>query len=80
MAGPLAGTRILDITSVIMGPYATAILGDLGAEVIKLETLEGDVGRRVGPARNPGMSALTLTLQRGPSCRSGTRTARRTTS
>ena len=62
MAGPLAGLRILDITSVIMGPYATALLGDMGADVIKLETVEGDVGRRLGPSRHPGMSALTLTL------------------
>jgi crotonobetainyl-CoA:carnitine CoA-transferase CaiB-like acyl-CoA transferase len=67
MAGPLAGIRILDITSVIMGPYATSLLGDLGAEVIKLETAEGDVGRRLGPSRHAGMSALTLTLHRNKS-------------
>jgi crotonobetainyl-CoA:carnitine CoA-transferase CaiB-like acyl-CoA transferase len=56
--------RIVDITSVIMGPYATSILADLGADVIKLETAGGDVGRQLGPSRHAGMSALTLTLHR----------------
>ncbi|AKS36565.1 CoA-transferase [Mycolicibacterium goodii] len=47
-----------------MGPFATSMLGDLGAEVIKIETLDGDISRRMGPQRNPGMTALTLGLQR----------------
>lgn len=64
MGGPLVGTRILDVTSVIMGPYATSILADLGAEVIKVEQPSGDVGRQLGHARNEGMSALTLNLHR----------------
>jgi crotonobetainyl-CoA:carnitine CoA-transferase CaiB-like acyl-CoA transferase len=63
----LAGTKVLDISSVVMGPYATAILGDLGADVIKIETPGGDVGRNLGPSRNSGMSALTLNLQRNKS-------------
>lgn len=63
-AGPLAGVRILDLSSVVMGPYATQILGDLGADVIKVEPPSGDNMRAVGPMRNPGMGALYLHLNR----------------
>ncbi|WP_373356582.1 CaiB/BaiF CoA transferase family protein [Pseudoroseicyclus sp. CXY001] len=62
--GPLAGIRILDMTSVLMGPLATTILGDLGAEVIKLEPLAGDVIRRVGPSRSGEMGGLFLHANR----------------
>lgn len=64
MAGPLQGVRILDITTVIMGPYATSILADLGADVLKVEPPGGDIGRQLGPARHEGMSALALNLHR----------------
>jgi crotonobetainyl-CoA:carnitine CoA-transferase CaiB-like acyl-CoA transferase len=54
----LKGLRILDLTSVILGPYATQILGDFGAEVIKIEPPEGDSMRPVAPVATPGISAI----------------------
>ncbi|QHE72910.1 CaiB/BaiF CoA transferase family protein [Rhodococcus sp. WAY2] len=62
--GALDGLRIIDLTTVIMGPFATATLADLGADVIKVENLEGDMSRSVGAQRHAGMSALTMNLQR----------------
>ncbi len=62
--GPLAGIKIIDMTTVLMGPYATQILGDMGANVIKIESPEGDLIRQVGPARNVGMGALFLNTNR----------------
>jgi len=59
-AGPLAGIRIIDLTSVMMGPYATMILGDYGADIIKVESPEGDVMRHAGPMRHPQMGAMYL--------------------
>lgn len=62
--GPLSGMRIIDMTSVIMGPYATRILADMGADVIKIEGPEGDSFRTYGPFNSPGMGGSILNLHR----------------
>jgi crotonobetainyl-CoA:carnitine CoA-transferase CaiB-like acyl-CoA transferase len=59
-AGPLAGIGIIDLTSVMMGPYATMLLGDYGADVIKVESPEGDVMRHAAPMKSKRMGAMYL--------------------
>jgi crotonobetainyl-CoA:carnitine CoA-transferase CaiB-like acyl-CoA transferase len=62
--GPLAGFRILDLTTVLLGPYATQILADYGADVIKVETLQGDPVRPNGSFRHPDKASLYLAVNR----------------
>jgi crotonobetainyl-CoA:carnitine CoA-transferase CaiB-like acyl-CoA transferase len=63
-SGPLAGLRVLDLSSVILGPYATMILGDLGADVVKVESPAGDSARYVNPGRHHGISGTAVYLHR----------------
>ncbi len=64
-SGPLAGVKILDLTSVVLGPFATHILASMGAEVIKVETKDGDTMRHVGPMKNAGMGHIFLHANSG---------------
>jgi crotonobetainyl-CoA:carnitine CoA-transferase CaiB-like acyl-CoA transferase len=62
--GPLAGVRVLDLTSVIMGPLATQVLGDLGADVVSIETRDGDTNRAMGRGAHPELSGVAMNLMR----------------
>lgn len=62
--GPLSGLRVIDLTINVLGPVATQLLGDMGADVIKVEPPSGDQNRQNGPGRNPGMSVFYLVMNR----------------
>ena len=64
VTGPLSGVKVIDVTTVFMGPSATQMLGDLGADVIKVEAPGGDSTRRIGPCGDRLMGPLYLGLNR----------------
>jgi crotonobetainyl-CoA:carnitine CoA-transferase CaiB-like acyl-CoA transferase len=64
MAGPLSGYRIIECSSVALGPWAAQTLGDFGVDVIKVETDTGDTTRYLGPAKNKKMTSFFLGCNR----------------
>jgi crotonobetainyl-CoA:carnitine CoA-transferase CaiB-like acyl-CoA transferase len=63
--GPLAGVRVIDLTSMVFGPYATQIMADMGADVIKVEPPAGDNTRYISVAPAPGMAGVFVNVNRG---------------
>ena len=64
MSGPLSGLKVLELTSVVLGPWAAQTMADMGADVIKIEAPFGDSNRQLGASRNPDMAALYLSNNR----------------
>jgi len=64
MAGPLQGVRIIDMTSVLMGPFAAQLLGDFGADIIKVEAPQGDITRFIGPQPGASLGPIFLHINR----------------
>ncbi len=63
--GPLAGVRVVDLTAMVMGPYCTQIMADMGAEVIKVEPPQGDNTRHISVGPVPGLSGVFVNVNRG---------------
>ncbi len=61
---PLSGLKVIDLTNIIMGPYTTQLLGDLGADIIKVEDVKGDMTRNIGIQNSPNMSSMYLGVNR----------------
>ncbi|ALM87110.1 CaiB/BaiF CoA-transferase family protein [Bordetella sp. N] len=62
--GPLSGIKVIDMTSVLMGPFASQAIADMGADVIKIEAPKGDLVRQIGPARHEAMGPVYLNANR----------------